>query len=79
MGDLNAEPDQPELRRLTVEGFEDAAAQLGAAQPTFRSNQPRRRIDYVLLRGPLQAVEARVPATLASDHLPVVVQLIVRP
>lgn len=79
MGDLNAQPDQPELRRLTVEGFEDAAAQVGAAQPTFRSSQPRRRIDYVLLRGPLQAVEARVPATLASDHLPVVVRLTVRP
>ncbi len=72
-GDLNANPDSKPLRVL-----------LGAFQDSFpgggSGNDPgRRRIDYVLVSEPLNAVSSRfvdTPVTrVASDHLPYVAQL----
>lgn len=72
-GDLNATPDSRSLRVL-----------LGAFLDTFpgggSGNDPgRRRIDYVLVSEPLNAVSSRfvdTPVTrVASDHLPYVAQL----
>ena len=50
----------------------------GNADPgvTYPGDAPVRRIDYVFLSGPLGAVSAQVPTTEASDHRPVVVDLV---
>lgn len=39
---------------------------------TFPPDDPDRRIDYIFHDDGLRALEARVPQTMASDHLPVV-------
>ncbi|MFI6326225.1 endonuclease/exonuclease/phosphatase family protein [Nonomuraea sp. NPDC050556] len=62
MGDLN-EP-------ASTCGLTDAAA-----GPTYPSEAPVERLDYVLAGGGLEVVEARIVATDASDHLPLMVTL----
>ena len=39
---------------------------------TIPPDNPTRRIDYIFYDGELEPVDARVPHTLSSDHLPVV-------
>src|SRR5579872_1638830 len=73
MGDLNALPESTEvglLRELT--GLEDAASSGG--EPTYPSDCPRARIDYVLYSPDLGAPRSWVVDTQASDHRPVVVE-----
>lgn len=75
MGDLNARPDAPELQPLYTR-FEDAWAEGGKGPGyTYSAEVPDRRIDYVLISPDVSVSEARVPHTLASDHLPVVAEL----
>lgn len=73
-GDLNALPGSPELRLLEVAGFEDLALQAGADEPTFPSDRPERRIDYVWGAG-LIGAQAHTVASTASDHRAVVVNV----
>jgi endonuclease/exonuclease/phosphatase family metal-dependent hydrolase len=74
-GDLNAPPDAQELRAL-LSALYDAWPRCGrGAGHTFRSDRPDRRIDYVLLRG-VTCTRAEVPGVMLSDHLPVVVDVI---
>ena len=75
MGDMNAPPERQELRPLLTR-FTDAWT--AAADPgyTFPADDPVRRIDYVLLSGPLSVVEVHVPERVASDHRPVVADLV---
>ncbi len=77
VGDLNAPPDAPELARLW-EPLRDAweAAPAGDAGYTFPTNGPVKRIDYVLVSPDVEVEETRVLDTLASDHLPVVSELL---
>jgi len=78
-GDFNARPDSDEIAATSL-ALEDAwvACGLGAdAGNTFPAHAPDRRIDYVFLRG-LRCDAARVHATTASDHRPVVVRLRLR-
>lgn len=78
-GDLNAEPDAPELAPLFAV-FDDAWDLAGeGAGYTFRSTDPQVRIDYVLVTPGVDVTRAEVPATEASDHLPVVADLVVSP
>jgi endonuclease/exonuclease/phosphatase family metal-dependent hydrolase len=42
---------------------------------TFPATEPLRRIDYVLASPHFRTQNASVPAVLASDHRPVVVEL----
>src|SRR5215813_4847603 len=44
-GDLNAQPDNPIVKELIINGFEDAYA--GAAQATCNPNGKAKRIDYI--------------------------------
>lgn len=71
-GDLNARPDTPEIIALDLH-FVDAwrACGDGGAGHTFPAHAPDRRIDYLMLRG-VRCSTARVLATEASDHRPVV-------
>jgi endonuclease/exonuclease/phosphatase family metal-dependent hydrolase len=75
VGDLNALPGSPEVRRLTdvlVDAW--AAAGLGPGY-SFSTRRPHARIDYVLASDDLAAVAAEVLLGRASDHLPVVADL----
>lgn len=76
-GDMNAKPDalelQPLLRRLRDTW--PAAAGPGF---TYPAEAPSERIDYVLVSPHFIVRAASVPATEASDHRPVVVDLVLR-
>lgn len=69
LGDFNAEPGAPELAPL----WERLADAGGGA--TFPTGSPTKRLDYVTASRGLRVVDVRVPATSASDHLPVVAHL----
>lgn len=75
MGDMNAPPDREELAPLFAR-LRDAWA--GHTDPglTGPSDAPTGRIDYVFLGGPIRAASARVLDTTASDHFPVVADLV---
>ncbi|MCS7257029.1 MAG: hypothetical protein RMJ05_11475, partial [Thermomicrobium sp.] len=61
--------------RLVEAGLIDAASTIGATGPT---SADQRRIDYVFVTEEFQVVAGRIPSVTASDHRPVVVQLVVR-
>ncbi|MEU1123316.1 endonuclease/exonuclease/phosphatase family protein [Streptomyces sp. NPDC005899] len=77
LGDLNAEPDAPELAPLWEE-LEDA----DPGAPTFPALDPVKRIDYVAVSkagsGAVRVRDAAVAGTLASDHRPVIADLELR-
>ena len=77
VGDLNARPDAEELRPL-LNLFNDAWGQKKDPGYTFPSNQPDRRIDYILHSDHFEVMDVFVPATEASDHRPVVADLIIK-
>ena len=72
VGDLNAEPDAPELQQL-YQRLVDAWPAGGTGPGfTISSTAPTRRIDYVLVSRDTRVEGAYVPPTIGSDHLPVV-------
>lgn len=75
-GDLNATPDAYELAPLLAR-FRDAWSAGAGPGFTFPSTGPAKRIDYVLVSDDIRVREASVPAARASDHLPVIVKLVV--
>lgn len=78
LGDLNAEPNSPEVDTLTAE-FQDVLAGSGLEGMTFPSDNPDTRIDYVLVRSVAGVKSARVVDSLASDHRPVLAEVQVSP
>lgn len=75
-GDLNARPESPIHRDLRGAGLRDAWAECGSGDAmTFPARAPDRRIDYLYLAGDAGCVEARVLASDASDHRPLLVRL----
>lgn len=74
LGDLNATPDRVELAPLFT-ALRDAWSEGDGEGHTFPGDEPVRRIDYVLVAGPLEVLSARVLPTAASDHRPVVAEL----
>ncbi len=74
-GDLNDLPGGPAVRVL-LQRFRDSFPTVGA-EPAFThpAEAPVRRIDYVLTSG-LSVQKATVVPLIASDHLPVVVELV---
>jgi endonuclease/exonuclease/phosphatase family metal-dependent hydrolase len=75
LGDMNAPPTAPELRPL-FERLRDTWLGQADAGLTYPASAPVRRIDYVLTSSHFVARSARVPVTLASDHRPVVADLV---
>jgi endonuclease/exonuclease/phosphatase family metal-dependent hydrolase len=86
LGDLNAEPQAPELQPIYEAGFVDALAATGQDDAfTFwdppqsvHSANPcshQRRIDYIFLTPDLSPLRAWVVPSRASDHLPVLVEV----
>jgi endonuclease/exonuclease/phosphatase family metal-dependent hydrolase len=76
-GDFNATPNAPELAPL-LERLHDAWPPDSGKGYTYPADAPVKRIDYVLTSREFTIVGARVPVTDASDHRPVVVDLILR-
>lgn len=77
-GDMNASPGAPELQPLLAR-LHDAWPAANGPGFTYPADGPRERIDYVLVSRDFQVRRASVPATLASDHRPVVVDLELTP
>ncbi len=76
MGDFNARPDWRQIEELLAAGWVDAWLVAGSGDG-FTSNaaDPRYRIDYVFHTPDIEAIDAGVIQSLASDHFPVVVDL----
>jgi endonuclease/exonuclease/phosphatase family metal-dependent hydrolase len=78
VGDFNAPPDAPELTPLwteLVDGWEVTGDGAGLTYPTV---DPVKRIDYVTHSHNVETLDTDVVQTNASDHLPVVADLVVR-
>lgn len=76
LGDLNAEPDTPEIERMLTE-LTDAWSIAGVGDGhTFSASDPHARIDYVLSSDGMAARSAAVVSSDGSDHLPVVATLV---
>ncbi|WP_392671730.1 endonuclease/exonuclease/phosphatase family protein [Streptomyces sp. LN785] len=72
LGDFNATPDAPELAPLWAD-LTDA----GPDAPTFPALDPVERIDYVAVsKTSVRVRDVAVAETLASDHRPVVADLL---
>jgi endonuclease/exonuclease/phosphatase family metal-dependent hydrolase len=73
LGDLNAEPDFPEIGLIYEAGLVDAWLEAGDGPGyTGASYYPIKRIDYIWHSPDLEATEIEVIQTEASDHMPVV-------
>ena len=76
VGDLNATPDSPEIGAIT-EDLADSWAEAGEGDGfTYDAETPHARIDYVLTSSDVVARTAAVVTSDASDHLPVVADLL---
>jgi endonuclease/exonuclease/phosphatase family metal-dependent hydrolase len=81
LGDFNCRPGSEAYQRITAAGFRDAQRLLARHRPlrTWFSPLPLARIDHVFLRGGWEVTKIEVPRTeltaVASDHLPLVVEL----
>ena len=69
MGDFNLTPDSDTIAPL-FDHYQDAAALLPEGTNTFPSEEPIKKIDYIMCAGPVKFVKAEVPAVVASDHRP---------
>ncbi len=65
LGDLNAVPESPEIRRLVDAGWSFCG---DLSVPTFSVPNPSVRIDYVAVSDGWECVESQVVATEVSDH-----------
>lgn len=74
-GDLNAPPDAPEIQPLLAR-LRDAWPASASDGLTVPADKPSKRIDYVLMSKHFHVRSASVPVTVASDHRPVVVDLV---
>jgi endonuclease/exonuclease/phosphatase family metal-dependent hydrolase len=77
-GDLNAPPDAPEIQPLFTR-LRDAWPAANGPGLTDPADVPVKRIDYVLVSKHFRVRSASVPVTTASDHRPVVMDLVLTP
>jgi endonuclease/exonuclease/phosphatase family metal-dependent hydrolase len=75
MGDFNSNPTWDELDLFFTDGFIDSWAN-STDQPltemTSPCDEPTRRIDYILIKNGIVAIESFIVNTQASDHRPVI-------
>jgi endonuclease/exonuclease/phosphatase family metal-dependent hydrolase len=74
LGDLNAEPSDPEIAILYQNRLIDAARKIDPQLAyTFPSSNPQQKIDYIFVSYDLRnrIGDATIPFSTASDHLPV--------
>ena len=78
VGDFNAPPEAPELAPLWTELVDSWAVAGDGAGLTYPAVDPVKRIDYVTHSRTVETRDVDVVPTGASDHLPVVADLVVR-
>ena len=72
MGDLNCEPNSPELLMLTkATELTDPICELG----TFPSWRPHKMLDHILVTSSLRVEQVRVLDFACSDHLPIAMDI----
>lgn len=77
-GDINSTPESQVQVNLRAAGLRDAFAECGRGPGlTFPADSAVKRIDYVYLTGALRCSRAEVPPTRVSDHLPLLVEVII--
>jgi endonuclease/exonuclease/phosphatase family metal-dependent hydrolase len=74
MGDLNASPFDDEIALLQRAGLKDALAEIIPGY-TYPSDDPTKRLDYIMVTQDLTAEQPMIPYSTASDHLPVVANI----
>ena len=72
MGDLNAEPDTPEVQPLFA-ALSDASEGKGIL--TFPSDTPKIKIDHILYKGSWRVLDVHTMDTQNSDHRPLMAEL----
>jgi len=72
-GDLNAAPDSDEVRLLEAAGLRHAVPTELLSAPAC---EPRWRIDYLMVSRHFHVERGFVPATEASDHLPLAADIL---
>lgn len=77
LGDLNAPPDAQELAPLFAP-LRDAWTVAAGDGLTYPAEKPVKRIDYVLVSSHFEARSAAVIPGTASDHRPVIAELVLR-
>ncbi|MBR5519808.1 MAG: endonuclease/exonuclease/phosphatase family protein [Clostridia bacterium] len=74
MGDFNMRPDNPTLAPL-LGSLKDTAELLPEGTMTFPSEDPKIKIDYLLVSEDITPISAESPAIIASDHCPYFAEL----
>ena len=77
-GDMNARPDAPELEPL-FKRLKDSWPYTQGPGLTGPARNPAGKIDYVLMSDHFRTVRTWVPRVYASDHFPVVAELVLSP
>jgi endonuclease/exonuclease/phosphatase family metal-dependent hydrolase len=78
-GDLNSEPDWPEMDLIRAAGMVDSWSEAGQGPGlTWPADDPFQRIDWIWLSPDLQAIAAETVDSAVSDHRAVVADLIER-
>lgn len=78
-GDFNAHPDTEAIRRILASGLVDVPGAHGLGEAfTYGSANPYERIDYIFTSPDVLSVDASIPQTTASDHLPVAARVRLR-
>ncbi len=73
MGDLNCQPEDPELQLL----LERTGLYAPASSNTFPSWRPRRKLDHILVSPSLMIENVQVLDADYSDHLPISMEVVV--
>ncbi len=75
VGDMNFTPDSKGYALVAASGLRDLLREAGNDGPTRPSDNPATRIDYAFGSADLEVVRAEAPVSMASDHLPVLVEV----
>ncbi len=67
MGDFNVTPDNPVLLPIR-EKMKDTSIGYCEGVPTFPSDKPEIKIDYIFVSPDIEVVSAEIPEIIASDH-----------
>ena len=67
MGDFNVTPDNPVLNPIK-EKLKDAGMGFCENTPTFPSDNPKIKIDYIFVSSDIEVKHAEIPEKIASDH-----------
>lgn len=73
MGDMNCNTTSTEVFNPLFEHFYDSWIVGEGEGRTYPSDNPTNRIDYILLNQKIKAIKAYNKKTLASDHIPLIV------